>query len=143
MIRNPKEIDYQGFTLIECLISLVVLMGLLLFLQPFLVTLTRIENHLKKNDYLELQIGKIQMEKEMMSTSFIKVDENKIYYNGKDRETIIFEQYNQMIRKTSSIHGHQPIITGIKEVLFTDEDGWIRMEVTTLEEENYCYFFFY
>ncbi|HCM89508.1 MAG TPA: hypothetical protein DIS85_06400 [Vagococcus sp.] len=125
------------------MISLVVLMGLLLFLQPFLVTLTRIENHLKKNDYLELQIGKIQMEKEMMSTSFIKVDENKIYYNGKDRETIIFEQYNQMIRKTSSIHGHQPIITGIKEVLFTDEDGWIRMEVTTLEEENYCYFFFY
>ncbi|MGX7023980.1 competence type IV pilus minor pilin ComGF [Vagococcus hydrophili] len=135
--------ENQGFTLIECLISLVILMGLLLFLNPFLVTITRMENHIKNDDYLELQIGKIQMEKEMMSTSFIKVEENKVYYDGKDNETIIFEQYKQMIRKTSSVHGHQPIITGVKDVQFIDEIGWIKMEVITLGEESYCYFFFY
>ncbi|MCB4976089.1 prepilin-type N-terminal cleavage/methylation domain-containing protein, partial [Streptococcus mutans] len=33
---------YQGFTLIECLVSLVILMSVMLFLQPFLTTLIKV-----------------------------------------------------------------------------------------------------
>ncbi|MDT2746478.1 competence type IV pilus minor pilin ComGF [Vagococcus fluvialis] len=138
---------YQGFTLIECLVSLVILMSVMLFLQPFLTTLIKVEEKIKTSDYLELQIGKIQLEIETSGMEFDKIDNNRLLYQfydevEKEVVTVIFEKYQNMIRKTTSRTGHQPIITGIKSVLFTGDDELIRMEVVTLEEERYSYFLF-
>ena len=37
----------KGFTLIECLVSLVILMSVMLFLQPFLTSLIKVEEKIK------------------------------------------------------------------------------------------------
>lgn len=146
MLRNKQTVaSYQGFTLIECLISLVVLMGLLIFLHPFLSMIQGVDNHIKKDNYMELLIGKIQMESEIKEAKFQKIEDNKLYYkkeNKENKETIIFENYQQMIRKTSSQNGHQPIVMGIKQVIFSEEKELVKMEVTTLEGETYTYFLF-
>lgn len=137
----------QGFTLIECLVSLVLLMSVLLFLQPFLTSLIKVEEKIKTSDYLELQIGKIQMEIETSGMEFEKIENNRLMYRyddevEKEEVIVIFEKYQNMIRKTTSRAGHQPIITGIKSVIFTGDAELIQMEVTTLEEERYSYFLF-
>lgn len=126
----------------ECLISLVVLMGLLIFLQPFLKTVVNIQKHVKKSDYLEVQTGKIQMELEIRACDFIDIKDNRLFYQNNAEGDIIFEQYKEMIRKTSTKKGHQPIMTGVKNVIFEENNGIIQMEVTTLEEETYLYFIF-
>ena len=117
-------------------------MGLLLFLQPFLVTVKEIEKHAKKNDYLEVIIGKSQMEVEMKDLTFEKVEDNTLIFRDKKDSRVIYEQYKQMIRKTSSTSGHQPILTGIEKVTFSEADHVIEMEVRTLEKETYLYYFF-
>lgn len=143
MFRNKQTVaSYQGFTLIECLISLVVLMGLLIFLHPFLTMIQAVDKHITKDNYLELSIGKIQMENEIATAKYAKIENNKLYYEKENEETIIFEQYKQMIRKTSKKSGHQPIVMGIENVEFFEVDDLVKMEVTTLEGEIYSYFLF-
>lgn len=126
----------------ECLISLVVLMGLLLFLKPFLSMITQVDKHVTKDNYLELLIGKIQIESEIKEMTFKKIEKNKLYYVNEDKERIVFEQYKQMIRKTSDSKGHQPIVMGVDHVVFSEKKGLVKMEVTTLEGETYSYFLF-
>lgn len=126
----------------ECLISLVVLMGLLLFLKPFLSMITQVDKHVTKDNYLELLIGKIQIESEIKEMTFQKIEKNKLYYVNEDKERIVFEQYKQMIRKTSDSKGHQPIVMGVDDVVFSEKKGLVKMEVTTLEGETYSYFLF-
>lgn len=126
----------------ECLISLAVLMGLLLFLKPFLSMITQVDKHVTKDNYLELLIGKIQIESEIKEMTFQKIEKNKLYYVNEDKERIVFEQYKQMIRKTSDSKGHQPIVMGVDDVVFSEKKGLVKMEVTTLEGETYSYFLF-
>ncbi|MEG0285854.1 MULTISPECIES: competence type IV pilus minor pilin ComGF [Vagococcus] len=135
----------KGFTLLEALLALVVLMSLLLFLQPFLNSFMTMEEHLKESNYLEVQIGKIQMENEMEELEFEKIRHNKLVFSElqeKEKVEVIFEQYEKMIRKTTSKTGHQPIMTEVKKVNFLGDGDMIQMEVTTLEEKRYTYFFF-
>ena len=127
--------------------SLVVLMSILLFLQPFLSSLIKIEEKIKKSDYLELQIGKIQMDMDTRGIAFEKIENNRLfyrYYDEKEKEEVqvIYEQYKTMIRKTTSRTGHQPMITGIKSVVFSGDKEMIQLEVVTLEKETYNYFLF-
>lgn len=127
----------------ECLIALVVLMGLLLYVTPFLKTLNRVMEHGKKSDYMEVQMGVIQIAYEVRESTFDKLKDNKLYFTKNEEEKIIIEQYNEMVRKTSNKNGHQPIMTGVNKVIFSDLQGMILMEVETLEEEQYDYFLFY
>lgn len=119
----------------------------MLFLHPFIRSLIRVEEKIKTSDYLEVQIGKIQLEIETNGMEFDKIDKNRLLYHfydevEKEEVTVIFEKYQNMIRKTTSRAGHQPIITGVKSVVFTGDDELIQMEVVTLEEERYSYFLF-
>lgn len=120
-------------------------MSLLIFLQPFLISLGHIEKQLKASDYQELQIGKIQLENELEGLTFDKIENNKLFFyeeQEKERVTIIFEQYKNMIRKITSKNGHQPIVMGIDSVCFSGDKEVIKWEVTTLEKERYTYFLF-
>lgn len=117
-------------------------MSLLIFLQPFLVTIKDMERHVKKSDYLEVQTGKIQMEVEFRYLRYEKIEDNRLIFRDAENGRVIFEQYQQMIRKTTSKQGHQPIMTGVKQATFTENQRVINLEVRTTEEETYDYYFF-
>lgn len=104
--------------------------------------ITQVDKHVTKDNYLELLIGKIQIESEIKEMTFQKIEKNKLYYVNEDKERIVFEQYKQMIRKTSDSKGHQPIVMGVDDVVFSEKKGLVKMEVTTLEGETYSYFLF-
>ncbi len=135
--------DNKGFTLFECLLSLFVLMSLMLFLQPFLVNIQQIQHHITKQDYNEVAIGKIQIEQNLHNETFHKIENNRLFLNREDGGYTIFEQYKQMIRKTSDRNGHQPIMMGVEKVLFSEDEQVITMEVWTTETEKYTYLFFF
>ncbi|WP_255521642.1 ComGF family competence protein [Candidatus Vagococcus giribetii] len=117
-------------------------MGLLIFLEPFLKSMTRVESTIKKSDYLEVQIGKIQLDLERRGLVFSEIKGNQLIYKNDKGENVTFEFYQNMIRKRVSGEGHQPIMTGVKSVRYQEINEVIEMEVTTLEKETYCYFLF-
>ncbi|MEG2254960.1 MAG: ComGF family competence protein [Vagococcus sp.] len=114
-------------------------MGLLIFLEPFLKSMTRVESTIKKS---EVQIGKIQLDLERRGLVFSEIKGNQLIYKNDKGEAVTFDFYQNMIRKRVSGEGHQPIMTGVKSVRYQEINEVIEMEVTTLEKETYRYFLF-
>lgn len=129
----------QGFTLLECLIALAITMGLLIFTTPFVKEINKWWQFQEDASYIELQIGKKQLEHEISELEFVEVKKNKLVYQRTtaDKEKVIFELYEGMLRKSP---GFQPIITNIKEVYFIEHHQFIEMVITTIKEEDYVYF---
>lgn len=130
-----------GFTLLESLMSLFILSLLLLFITPFIKMMVSMDERAKNDTYVELQIGMIQLEKEMSSMTFIEVKNNKLVFlddSGENPEKYKFEHYKNMIRKTP---GHQPIIMGVQTVKFSEVDQNIRMSIKMTDGRRYTYYF--
>jgi len=132
-------VSNQGFTLLECLIALAITMGLLIFTTPFVKEINKWWQFQEDASYIELQIGKKQLEHEISELEFVEVKKNKLVYQRTtaDKEKVIFELYEGMLRKSP---GFQPIITNIKEVYFIEHHQFIEMVITTIKEEDYVYF---
>jgi len=131
---------HEGFTLFECLIALLVLSGLLIFLTPLVKEINKWWEFQAESSYIEMHIGKKQLEYEINSLEFVEIKNNRLIYQKKepDKETVIFEYYEGMLRKTP---GFQPIMTNIQTITFDEKNQVIKMEVVTKNEEEYVYFF--
>lgn len=134
---NHREALNGGFTLIECLVALVVMMGAMLFIAPLLKNVSRIEECYHQKAYIEMQIGKQQLAYETKELEFISANDKGLTYKQKT-ETVMFNQYKTIIRKQP---GFQPIITDVKKSSFEEKAGVIRMYIQTVEGEEYVYFF--
>lgn len=112
-------------------------MGLLVFLVPFIQTIERVQKETQKGSFLEIQTGKIQLENEINKLIFLYEQDNKLYFKDEEANTVVIEQYQHMIRKTV---GHQPIVSDVKQVDFSEKHSFFRMEIRSLDEEIYIYF---
>lgn len=131
----------RGFTLLESLISLFILSLLLLYITPFIKMMVSMDERAKNDTYVELQIGKIQLEREMSALAFVEVKNNKLVFlddSGEHPEKYKFEHYKNMIRKTP---GHQPIIMGVQTVRFAEVNQNIRMSIKMTDGRRYTYYF--
>ncbi|WP_276330750.1 competence type IV pilus minor pilin ComGF [Vagococcus bubulae] len=138
---NHEEKLNGGFTLLECLIALSLMTGLLLFLTPFIKQVNRLWEYQEDASYLEVQIGKRQLEHEIEALTLLEVKPAALVYkkvvDGKADERIVFDMYEDKLRKKP---GFQPIIVGLKSVSFIEFDSLIEMTLVTLEGEEYVYF---
>lgn len=127
--------------MLECLIALSLLVGLLLFLMPFIKQINQLWAYQENASYLEIHIGKRQLEHEIESLTLLKVKPTELVYkkavDGKANERIIFDMYEDKLRKKP---GFQPIIVGLKSATFVELDSLIEMTLITLQGERYVYF---
>lgn len=130
----------NGFTLLECLIALSIMMGLLIFLTPFIQQINTFWDIQQDGTYLELQIGKKQLEHEIKGLDIVDVQPNKLIYSkmvNNQAERVIFDLYEDKLRKQP---GFQPIIVGLKTVEFIEYTNVIQMTIVTVKGESYVYF---
>lgn len=115
--------------------------GLLLFLTSFMKQINRLWEYQEDASYLEIQIGKRQLENEIETLTLVEVKPAALVYkkvvDGKADERIIFDMYEDKLRKKP---GFQPIIVGLKSVSFIEFDSLIEMTLITLQGEEYVYF---
>lgn len=127
--------------MLECLIALSLMTGLLLFLTPFIKQINQLWTYQENASYLEIHIGKRQLEHEIESLTLLEVKPTELVYkkavDGKADERIIFDMYEDKLRKKP---GFQPIIVGLKSATFVELDSLIEMTLVTLQGERYVYF---
>ena len=115
--------------------------GLLLFLTPFIKQINQLWTYQENASYLEIHIGKRQLEHEIESLTLLEVKPTELVYkkavDGKADERIIFDMYEDKLRKKP---GFQPIIVGLKSATFVELDSLIEMTLVTLQGERYVYF---
>lgn len=127
--------------MLECLIALSLIAGLLLFLTPFIKQINQLWTYQENASYLEIHIGKRQLEHEIESLTLLEVKPTELVYkkavDGKADERIIFDMYEDKLRKKP---GFQPIIVGLRSATFVELDSLIEMTLITLQGERYVYF---
>ncbi|MGY3704588.1 hypothetical protein BW731_07775 [Vagococcus martis] len=115
-------------------------MGLLLFVTPFIKQVNGIWQVQKDASYLEIQIGKQQLEYEIKELTLVEVQPSQLIYKkkGPDKEDkIIFDLYKDTLRKQPGFH---PIIVGLKTANCIEHDHVIEMNLETEKGDSYVYF---
>ncbi|WP_258080086.1 competence type IV pilus minor pilin ComGF [Enterococcus mundtii] len=124
----------SAFTMIECLIALLILNTILLSFGLFIRQSEKLNTFFQKDEQTEWLIFLAQFENELASSQRISIIENRLYYENE--KTFIIEGYQQMIRKRGTAGGHQPMLTGVKRVQLKEEDQVILLHVEFMNGDN-------
>lgn len=110
-----KKQVIPAFTLIECLIGLMILSSLLLTFNLLIQQTIQVSEFLQRKDQKEWLIFLAQLEEELKSSHNVSVKNQQLHYTIEDKQYII-ERYQAMIRKRRTSGGHQPMLTSITEL---------------------------
>ncbi|WP_260653831.1 competence type IV pilus minor pilin ComGF [Enterococcus mundtii] len=124
----------SAFTMIECLIALLILNTILLSFGLFIRQSEKMNTFFQKDEQTEWLIFLAQFENELASSQRILIIENRLYYQNE--KTFVIEGYQQMIRKRGTTGGHQPMLTGVTRVQFKEEDQVILLHVEFMNGDN-------
>ncbi|MFJ7746159.1 competence type IV pilus minor pilin ComGF [Peribacillus sp. NPDC097295] len=119
----------EGFTMIEMLFSLMILMTISLFVLQ-LFTIIQIQIGTKNKIHpKEWEIFTLQMQQEVRSSKSQDVVGNKLYLlSGEDLSLI--EQYNDKLRRRVNGGGHEVILQNISNVEVEKVDNVIEIHIT-------------
>ena len=119
----------RAFTLLECLIALLVLSGSILVINGLTNLLHQQLMSVQVEQTKDWQIFCEQMYAELDGASFDKVEGNFLYVT-KNAKKIRFGLMGDDFRKTSAQGiGYQPMLFGIKDVKIEQEQGLIKMTI--------------
>ena len=108
-----KQTNYQGFTFIESLYGLIIVVIVLSFFQPFVRYVNLYQNQSENQSMLEWQTFSRQLEYELSKAEIISSSASMIEYRVENKERFIIEKYNNQIRKKTLTVGHQPLLLNV------------------------------
>ncbi|WP_395533730.1 competence type IV pilus minor pilin ComGF [Enterococcus faecium] len=123
-----KKQVIPAFTLIECLIGLMILSSLLLTFNLLIQQTIQVSEFLQRKDQKEWLIFLAQLEEELKSSHNVSVKNQQLHYTIEDKQYII-ERYQAMIRKRITSGGHQPMLTSITELQLLEKEHAISFYV--------------
>ena len=143
-----KNLKVKAFTLLEALVSLLVLSGGVLVFQAMTQLLSSELHQQENNQQQEWLLFADQLETELSRSQFDKVEDNKIYIRQDGRDLALGKSKGDDFRKTDkSGRGYQPMIYGLEAadvrqegklvyLHFRFEKGLEREFVYRVEEES-------
>ncbi|MGT2772288.1 competence type IV pilus minor pilin ComGF [Streptococcus marimammalium] len=140
MLKN----NVKAFTLLECLVSLLVIAGSLTIYQGLTKSLNSHITHLLIHDDEEWLLFCQQLRKEWEGSHFDRIENQKLYLT-KNQKALAFGKYKKDdFRKTSaSGRGYQPMIYQVKEVIFEKKQQIVSLKLTFNDgkERSFVYAF--
>ncbi|TFD92274.1 competence type IV pilus minor pilin ComGF [Jeotgalibacillus sp. R-1-5s-1] len=121
--------NHNGFTLLEVLISLTVLMVIAPLLSLLMITFYSAYESLDQQRNEEWEIFIIQFREENKFLQLKQVENNVITFTDGEKD-IRYARYSSSIRRTVGLQGHEIHLTNVSDVRFQLENGLVRMEVT-------------
>ena len=119
----------RGFTLIETLINLSLIMVIFVVLPTVFSSFSTVPKHdLSTEKFL------IMLNEELNQAYSVTTHDNKLYLNTHSNRTIVFEQYNDTIRKRVNQQGHEVYTRKVKNLEVNQTDKLIHLTLITLED---------
>ncbi|GGE36250.1 competence protein ComGF [Streptococcus himalayensis] len=127
MWKNKK---LRAFTLLEALVSLLVISGSVLLFQSMAQLLASEVQAQKNNDIKEWLLFADQLDAELSRSQFDKVENGKLYVTQGGKGIAFGKSNKDDFRKTdSSGRGYQPMLYGLKEAQITKEESLIHIHL--------------
>lgn len=135
-------LDQKGFTLIEALAALFILV-LCISLLSFATTQYRtIRKETFEDRQLEWHMFLNQFEYDIEGLVFVNAKPNELEFKllddkGMFKETIYYERHFEVLRRRTGAGGHQPMLMKVKTLNFVQNKSFLEITVTFLNQETY------
>lgn len=135
--KNNLSNDYSGFTLIECLLALIILTVICLLFSASIKNAAVVTKHLKNEREKEWHIFVIQLENELRNCRYEKSQENRIILKNKKNDKIVWIEYKlgKIIKVENG--GYHPLLTEVKQANFKEEGKSIVINATFENNLNF------
>ena len=134
----------RAFTLLECLVALLVIVGSMTIYQ----SLTQLTSHqmqlLSKSQQSEWLLFCQQLRRELDGTSLVKVEDNRLYVTKGKQELAFGKSRRDDFRKTNaSGKGYQPMLFGLTSANISEQNGLIQIDLVFEQglERSFVYAF--
>lgn len=119
----------QGFTLIETLLSLFILLISL----PFIVYLLGNTENKSQIDLLSAEQFFVFVRNDLYISDDVIVKNNQLSFKYSSNQTISLEHYGNVIRRRVNGQGHEIYLRNVKSFVVQDMGGAVLISVTTTE----------
>ncbi|MBO0447969.1 ComGF family competence protein [Enterococcus sp. MJM12] len=111
----------KAFTLLECLIALLIFNLCLLLITGLFLRTIRLKEHIMSREEQEFATFMFQLENELQNTSMISCTEAILKCKDQKGQTISIEKGQNMIRKKVDKLGHQPLLMDVYHLRFSKD----------------------
>ncbi|MBM7688808.1 prepilin-type N-terminal cleavage/methylation domain-containing protein [Enterococcus ureilyticus] len=128
--RSSSYDKYLGFTLIECLLALLILSSICLLFSACIKNVAVVTKQLKSEREKEWHIFLIQLENELVNCYYEKTQTNKIVLKNKKNGNVVWIEYKlgKIVKVENG--GYQPLLTEVKTATFNEEGKTIVIKVS-------------
>ncbi|QTD41704.1 competence type IV pilus minor pilin ComGF [Sporosarcina sp. Te-1] len=134
MLRHLRR--ESGYTLLESLFQLAIMVAFLHLIILFFYWKYTIERQIGSNSSTEWELFTAELQTSLSQVNSIELEMDGralLFRNERGMHTI--SQSGSVIRKTVDSKGHVPLFTNSQSVLFSIEGEMVRMKVVTVDEK--------
>ncbi len=143
LLNKRVQKENQGFTLIECLIALMVLSSICFLFLPIINITKELNEDLNDSVIQEWHVFLAQLDIETKGYQLTEVKPDRlIFVNPETQEIMKIGTYETMIRKQLN-DGHQPLLMHVKQAVFSQAGSYVKLQVTFLNDEQHCGYLYY
>lgn len=141
LFKRPV-LDQKGFTLVEALAALFILILCISLLSFATTQYQTIRKQTFEDRQLEWHMFLNQFEYNIKGLVFVSAKPNELQFKlvdgkGQLKEIIYYERHYEVFRRRTVSGGHQPMLMKVKSINFVENHSFIEITVTFLNQETY------
>ncbi len=139
-----RKTSLKAFTLLECLVSLLVISGAILVYNGLTHTISTNVHYLSENQEEDWLLFSQQMRSELVGCQLDRVEDNKMYVTKSNQKLAFGQSKTDDFRKTNaSGQGYQPMMFGLKSssISRTEQTVTITLNLKNGLERTFVYTF--
>ncbi|WEV60787.1 competence type IV pilus minor pilin ComGF [Streptococcaceae bacterium ESL0729] len=132
------KLKIKAFTLLECLIALIVISGSLLVVGGLTNLIGKEIAYVARDEQLEWQLFCSLLREELRDSEFLKVEHNYLYVKKSSELRFGQNERSSDFRKTHiSGRGYQPMIFNLKSTEIRESNGLVTFNFTFISGASY------
>jgi len=129
LIKPASETNNKGFTLLEVVICLAILIVVSSLLPILFLHLHQLNETMEENIYEEWDLFVIQFRNEVKLHQIQHIEPKRLTLVNQTGHSIVFSLYGNLLRRQVNGAGHEVYLTGINELNFTSVNQLLYLEV--------------
>jgi competence protein ComGF len=126
----------NAFTMGEMLFAFSIFTFIIFFISPIFSIILQQQDEQKRLQTMEWEVFCSQIKKEIRMSTKAQVIGNRLILT-EDPATIVFEQYQNVLRRRVNSTGHEVLLQNVSEVNFSLATGTIQVEVKDINKRQY------
>lgn len=134
--RFVVYLNDRAFTLIDTLFAFSIFIIIIFFISPVFQLMLNNRDIKGRLQVMEWEVFSSQIKKEIHGSQHAEVVGGSLVLS-EDTETIVYEKYNNILRRRVNNSGHEVVLQNVSEVTFTLLNNAVRVSMKSLNGKEY------